>query len=188
MSNIKLKPFGALGAHMEHGNIDLNAPCKMRSKRRSYRFTLNNYTENDPKHLAQTFLKFRNIKKFAFQEEIGLVKKTPHLQGCVFFKNDIHLSTMIAINKRVIWFPLTYPRQAIAYCLKTETRKPNGGRWYHGIKIEDYEDKPRVPLMGHQEMLDEICQHMKDELIGIVDEWHKAELKEYGNKYKYLCM
>lgn len=163
MFNIKIKNSGALRAPWSIGNTKDNAPKSSANKRRTYRFTLNNYKESDPEHLEQTFLNM-GAKKFAFQEEIGEKNKTPHLQGCVFFKNEIYFNTMKKINNRINWLPLKYPKRAISYCLKTKTRKPGGLQWYHGININDYVEKPVVPLMDHKEMCEDMCKQMIEEI------------------------
>ncbi len=138
---------GPLAPPRNRSNIKLTVPKSSRNKRRTYCFTLNNYTEKDGAHLAQTFIKM-NANKFAFQEEIGKKCKTPHLQGCVFFKNAIAFNTMKSINKRISWFRLDYPKRAIRYCLKDETRKPGGEQWTFGINIKDYLPKPKTILDG----------------------------------------
>ncbi len=173
--------FGSLGSHGNRGNTSKPIPYTSRNKLRSYNFTLNNYTITEADHLAQEFLKLKCLK-FAFQEEIGLKNKIPHLQGCVFFKSQISFNTMKKINGRVHWSKLDYPKKAIEYCLKESSRKPEGKRWTHGIIVTNY---IKDPPLGWQEMLDV----MKDQMLkdnDIAGDWLKLEKKRFGNKYDYL--
>lgn len=162
MFNIRCKKRGTVGTGPAQSNINKTVPTKRDTKQRSYRFTLNNYKENDAAHLEQAFM-IIGAKKFVFQEEIGKKTKTPHLQGCVFFKNAIAFSTMKKINNRIAWYDLDYPKKAIAYCLKSDTRKPLGGRWYYGIDPIDYEDKPLIPKMNYYDWLAWMRKKMAEE-------------------------
>ncbi len=128
-----------------------------RNKLRAYNFTLNNYTMEEAAHLARAFLKLKCLK-FAFQEEIGRKNFIPHLQGCVFFRNQISFNTMKKINTRVHWSKLDHPKRAIEYCLKEKSRKLNGQRWTHGIIVSQYIE---VPLLPHEEM----CENLKNLML-----------------------
>ena len=159
MFNIKLKS-GLKGPNRDRGNISKSVPRKVRNRRTSWGFTLNNYKEIDGDQLVVTFMKMSTIK-FAFQEEIGEEKKTPHLQGCVFFGNKIEFSTMKKIDDRISWFYVDYPRSAIKYCLKSKTRKPGGKQWTYGININDY--KEPKPLLNYSELMANMCKQMKED-------------------------
>lgn len=176
MFNIKCKKNGRLGRGLAESNTKQSLPKTLVKKRSSYRFTLNNYTENDPADLASAFLRIGN-KKYVFQEEICPKTKTPHLQGCVFFNNAIAFNTMKKINKRINWQRLDFPKAAIKYCLKSTSRKPGGRQWYNGINPKDYEEKPIIPLMDHKAM----CKDMARQMI----EDCKKELKEELDKLAY---
>ncbi len=188
MFNIKLNtsnrnryPSSTLGSGLAQGNTIRPVPKNRVNKRRSYRFTLNNYTEKEAAHLEQAFLEI-GINKFCFQEEIGEEKKTPHLQGCVFFKNAISFNTMKRINNRINWARLDYPKSAIKYCLKSRTRKPDGRQWYYGINPEDYKEKKKVPLMEHKDMLADMKEQMKMEINSIAKEWNKIDKEKFVSK------
>ncbi len=155
---------GTHGARTAQGNINKNVPLKNHERLRSYRFTLNNYTEKDPAHLEQTFLQMGS-NKFCFQEEIGETNSTAHLQGCVFFPNARYFNVMKRINPRIAWQRLNYPKQAIAYCLKSDTRKPDGKQWFHGINPDDYKPKKVIKLT-----YDDIMKDMHDQMIEEVPE------------------
>ncbi len=186
MSKSQTKNSGSLCSPVDQGNTKVTDPKSMRSKRRSYRFTLNNYDKNEPAQLAQAFSEIPGIKKYVFQEEVGLKNKTPHLQGCVFFKNQISFASMKKINRRINWQRLDYPKRAIAYCLKSKSRKPNGIQWHYGINVDDYKERPKVPLISHRELLDNMCEQMKENSQAVAKEWIALENKLYGTKYKYL--
>lgn len=145
------------------GNTIKIDPKSLGNKQRIYRFTWNNYKEDDATQLALTFLEM-NAKKFVFQEEIGEKNKTPHLQGVVFFENQISFNVMKRINKAISYQRCDYPKQAIGYCLKEKTRKPNGKRWIHNVNPEDYEEKPVVPLISHKEMCEDMLKQTLAEL------------------------
>lgn len=166
--------------HPEESNIRSTPLIKAGSRRATWRFTWNNYEEKDPEELEEIFLKM-NAKKFIFQEEIGKKNKTPHLQGCVFFKSDISFNTMKAINKRIAWYKLDYPKSAIKYCCKSDTKKEGGGIWYYGIALGDYVEKPKKPLMGHKEMLEYMCKCFIDDLLVERDKMEYDNLWETPN-------
>lgn len=181
-----MNTFGSVGSVENQVILEDLIPITSRNKLRSYRFTLNNYTIDEPDQLAQAFLKL-GAKKFAFQEEIGLEKKTPHLQGCVFFKSQISFNTMKKINSRVAWQKLSYPKKAIAYCLKEDTRKPNGKQWTYGIIVSQYVRAPEIP---YQEMLDNLrdlmLQDVHEDYLKAKDQLEKEDLWNspnygYGN-------
>ncbi len=92
-------------------------------KHRSWFFTWNNYTKENIDTLTLYFKD--NTNKYIFQEELGK-NNTPHLQGCVNFKQAINfvklkeeLGDVIHLEK------CSNFRKSYRYCCKEETR--NGG-------------------------------------------------------------
>lgn len=162
---------GPGGPGLGRGNTRKSAPRLLRNRRDKWGFTFNNYEEKNGDQLALAFMKM-GAKKFAFQEEIGKKDKTPHLQGCIFFEtgNKIEFNTMKKIDKRIHWFRIDRPRKAIEYCLKSDTRKPNGQRWHHGINIEDYRDRI-VKHITPEEMFKDMKLQMMEDMDDIIKEW-----------------
>nr|UOF81907.1 rep protein [Cressdnaviricota sp.]UOF82583.1 rep protein [Cressdnaviricota sp.] len=81
---------------------------------RNWVFTLNNYTPEEIKELAQQ-------ECYLFQEETG-ENGTPHLQGILCFKNPMSLSSMKKVNGRCHWEPCRNKIASIQYCCKESTR------------------------------------------------------------------
>lgn len=173
--------MGTDGTTGHKGNTNNCASKHSRNRARSWCFTFNNHTRNDVAHLTQAFGQM-GIKKYHFQEEIG-ESKTPHLQGVVNFQNPIEFNTLKSIGDKIHWERCKNLKASIKYCSKEDTR--SGDQWSYGINPTELWQKP-IPLMDHQKMLDDMCKQMKGGIPDIVKEWAKAELKEYGDKYKYL--
>lgn len=87
---------------------------KNRIRVRNWCFTLNNYTPEEVKSLAQQ-------ESYLFQEETG-ENGTPHLQGLLSFKNPMSLSSLKRINGRAHWEPCRNKIASIQYCCKESTR------------------------------------------------------------------
>lgn len=95
---------------------------------RKWFFTWNNY---EPAHVDTLLEYFKNAEKYIFQEEKGEEKGTPHLQGCVEFKNARAFNTLKKINKNISWRITIDDEAAIEYCGKEKTRC--GKVWSKGI-------------------------------------------------------
>lgn len=81
---------------------------------RNYCFTLNNYTEDDIKHLMD----LRDCQ-ILFAKEVGEENKTPHLQGMIIFKNARTIKGIKRINERIHWEVMKGTiEQSIDYCTK----------------------------------------------------------------------
>lgn len=87
---------------------------KNRVRVRNWTFTLNNYTPEEIKDLAQQ-------ECYLFQEETG-ENGTPHLQGMLCFPNPMSLSSMKKVNGRAHWEPCRNKIASIQYCSKEKTR------------------------------------------------------------------
>ena len=104
-------------AQVAQKNLGRNTGSKSQKNRvrvRNWVFTLNNYTEEEIKSLAQ-----QNC--YLFQEETG-ENGTPHLQGMLCFPNPMSLSSMKRINGRAHWEPCKNKIASIQYCSKESTR------------------------------------------------------------------
>lgn len=116
-------------------------------------FTWNNYKE-------EKILPFLNIvltvsTLYAFQEEIGEKCGTPHIQGYISFKKRTRPFSEFPPDEYPIDWDVRKAKthkQAYTYCLKDETRKPNGRRWTNAPIVLDDWDHPYYDWQ--QEILD----------------------------------
>lgn len=125
-------PLGVLG--LEGGNIQIPLPISPVAKngqcpqRKNHFFTWNNYTEEQIVGLLAYFN--AHATKYAFQEEIGAEKGTPHLQGMVMFPKEKR-STVWDPKSKACWLPLK--KTDGVYQLKEDSRKPGGRQWSKGL-------------------------------------------------------
>lgn len=96
---------------------------------RNWCFTLNNYTENDIKHLES---EFKDTADYTFQQERG-ANGTKHLQGVVCFKNAVSFKHVKNILPQAHIEICKNKRAAISYCSKAETRD---GEIYSNIRVK----------------------------------------------------
>lgn len=106
-------------------------------------FTLNNHKEDEIKNILEVC----SNDIYAFQEEVGEKKGTPHLQGLVVFQKKCRPKNKFQ-SKRIHWKKMRgTPLEALNYCMKEFTRKPNGRCWYKNIpeKWDKKDNKPPAP-------------------------------------------
>ncbi|QMW68645.1 replication-associated protein [Crucivirus-81] len=116
------------------GNINQSSNPKKdneRNQRVHWFFTWNNYTEENIEMLIKFFK--ANSKKYIFQEEIGDLNKTKHLQGNVQLKKRMRWSEF-GLPKQICWEPTRNIDKANAYCCKEETK--NGRTFKFGFPSE----------------------------------------------------
>lgn len=108
-----------------------------KSSGKTWTITLNNYTEEEEKHL-------KSLKKsyLFYGKEIG-DEGTPHLQGFITFNNNHRLSSLKKINPRIHWEYTTHKEAAINYCNKVYTEKYEEDNRY---KKEEPKGLPVCPL------------------------------------------
>ncbi len=135
-----------------------SVPEKVTKKERKWCFTWNNYDRNGLAQLAQDFENNYEkgfIKKYCFQEEN---EGTPHIQGCVWFKNAVRFATVKKIGPSFHWEVCRKDFDAsVNYCSKKEKRK--GQLYTKGctiMKKNEYEKE-----ISWKEMLD----NMKDQFM-----------------------
>jgi len=87
-----------------------------RQRVRHFCFTLNNYTEEEIKHLCTSL----EAGKYVFQKETGN-NGTPHLQGFVSFSNPRTMNGLKKINRRIHWEVARNINAAKDYCWKEDT-------------------------------------------------------------------
>ena len=86
---------------------------------KNWRFTFNNYTQKELKDIL-IILDSAICSRYVINEETGENSGIEHLQGYVEFKKKIRPKNIL-IDK-VHWDICSYPKKAIAYCSKAETR------------------------------------------------------------------
>lgn len=109
-----------------HGEEPLGNTSKPKASRinqlMKWCFTFNNYTDQDMETLETKFKEICN--KYVFQEEIG-ENGTPHLQGAIWLKKAMRWSEF-KLSDKIHWEKMRDEAGSLAYCQKTDTRKPNG--------------------------------------------------------------
>jgi len=97
-------------------------PKEKKIRSRAWFFTYNNYsTEN----LTQLHSKIKSLEvDYVFQEELGL-EGTPHIQGCMRFKNPVYISFQKNFTNKIHWERCRSWPKSIQYCTKRETRINN---------------------------------------------------------------
>ena len=96
-------------------------------------FTLNNYTVEQIEHLEQMFK--HECKWYVFQEEVGEVCGTPHLQGHICLKERQRLTQLKPIDRKIRWDPTKCVQASMIYCTKAETS--TGTIYHHGVEIPE---------------------------------------------------
>ena len=90
-------------------------------KKRCYSFTWNNPSEESYLSL-KTLGKSEGISQLIFQLQLGKMRSTPHLQGCIIFTNPRHLSAVIKLLKGC---HIEKAKKIFAlknYCIKNQSR------------------------------------------------------------------
>lgn len=115
----------------------LTKKSKQESGRIEWFFTWFNYTDE----LIEKFLAMLQAKavKWAFQEEVCPTTGKLHLQGCFKLRKKARDTEFNLGKVDVQWKKAKDMVAAAKYCLKDDTRKPGGGRWFHNVAgpIED---------------------------------------------------
>lgn len=185
---MSMPPPAATGTE---GNTDSSVPTqtpskvpKKRNKGHSLRsknwfFTWNNYAATDIESLL-TYLK--DEKKYAFQEEIG-DEKTPHLQGCISFKNAKPLSTLKKFNDKIHWEITHDFDAAVKYCTKDKSR--NGNVYTKGIP-KPLKDPIKTPYPWQSVVLEELKSEPNDRTINWI--WDETGNIGKTSLAKHICM
>lgn len=117
------------------GNTSKGAGRKQISPAVHWRFTLNNYTEEEIEYILQ--ICSNSSRFYIFQEEIGEKCGTPHLQGHVSFKTKVRPLSLFSNTNRIKWLKSNFPNDSVNYASKVKTRAPNGRIWSsHPIQEE----------------------------------------------------
>lgn len=105
------------------GNTDTSGASTSKKKQPlqliNWFFTFNNYDNQDIDMLETTFRQL--CKSFCFQEEIGAITGTKHLQGVITLKEKMR-HTELGLSKKIHWEKVASIKDAYLYCCKTESR------------------------------------------------------------------
>lgn len=125
MSQDKLTPPRTIKKKVSQVSLERNTNIRDGSSRRKrarcWCFTLNNHTITDPVSMSRGFLDQLKSLEFIFQEEMGK-NGTPHLQGCIKFKNQMSFSTLKKFDARIHWEICRNWDASKIYCSKEATR------------------------------------------------------------------
>ncbi len=158
----------SLSQDVSKGNTSKTRHPSLRNRTRTWCFTLNNYTEEDLVSLSHNKWGQIEINKFAFQEEIGEEKKTPHLQGVVQFKNQVSFTTLKEFHDKISWRKTKNLRASVKYCTKVQTRKE--GAKPHTYNIPDkwvWKDLRTHHIPSHELLALMKDEMMKDRITGL---------------------
>lgn len=148
MAQVAQKNFGR--------NTDSSSK-KIRMRARNWVFTLNNYTQDEIKDLAQQ-------ECYLFQEETG-ENGTPHLQGILCFKNPMSLSSMKKINERAHWEVCKNKIASIQYCSKELSRTGEIFSNFDYVKYVVHVAQAQVPDQYNS------LEFFRNNISRVIDEW-----------------
>jgi len=173
---------------VSNGNTKEPRHSSSRNRARTWCFTLNNYTEEDIVSLSHNKWENLEITKYVFQEEIGLEKKTKHLQGVVQFKNQISFTSLKEFHNKIRWSKCKNLKASIKYCSKQDSR--NGEIYKYGdVDKSLWKDKVKTEVMDDSELLNDMKNQMKEDMKSILtcDElkYVKLTMGEPGNGGRY---
>jgi len=98
-----------------------------RQRARTWFFTLNNFNESEVTQLTGRYFiylgKKIEIYKYLFQEEIGKKSKIRHLQGVIYFKNEVSFDCVKSFLPRANLGQIRNWSAALNYCSKGFTRE-----------------------------------------------------------------
>lgn len=133
MSPSKLGSIGSVW--LRPGNTMDSAPMtdKRVSASKYWFFTFNNYSPEDAESIATTF--DQTCDKYIFQEEVGSIGSTKHLQGKISLKvKGRPLEIFRTFSKKIHW-EKSKKWVGWEYCAKEETHI--GQRWSKGVDIPE---------------------------------------------------
>ncbi len=166
---IKAKVSHCLGS-VSNGNTNETRHSLSRNRARCWCFTLNNYSEEDIVSLSHNKWEDLEISKYAFQEEIGREKKTPHLQGTVQFKWQISFTTLKEFHNKISWRKCKNLRASIKYCTKEDTRKAGTSPYTYNIPDNWlWKDRNEIILMTYTEIMANMREQMKQVSLDLGD-------------------
>lgn len=171
MNVLKKGPPVSLSQTVSIGNTIIRDSKLNRNRVRTWCFTLNNYTEEDCVSLSHNKWHNLEINKCVFQEELGLKKLVPHLQGVVQFKNQVSFSTLKELDSRIHWEKCKNLKASIKYCSKKESRN---GKCYvvgdcHKHLWKDMEISKGIDGLDTQAILDDLRRQMMEDFEYLVN-------------------
>lgn len=126
------------------------------TKARAWFFTLNNPDKFGYASLEQLEQDLRTFgaESYVFQLEEGEKEKTPHVQGCAYFKNPRDLRENKTLNRAISWERAKDWRAACNYCSKPDGRLSKV--FYAGVVLKIDYPKPKITLNNWQEKLEKM--------------------------------
>lgn len=151
---------------------------------RNWFFTLNNYTDEEFEVLKNIITQYTVIN-----EEIGN-DGTPHLQGCLFYKNGKTFTAIKKINKRIHWEIIRNKAKAIEYCKKSETRKEGTTPYINGSVQEEKKIRCIEKLYPWQQDIINLMEKEIEEPNDRRINWIYSEKGNIGKTAlaKYICI
>jgi len=152
------------GLDVSGGNTKTPEPVvetvvKRQSGRIKWFFTHNNYSDEDISSL-NLFLD-RYAKQWCWQEEVG-EQGTPHLQGCFWLKKAMRFQEF-GLSDKIHWENIKgKDEDAIKYCSKEESKKPNTTVRNFGCKIPK-EIRVITKLYPWQQEIADMCSEEADD-------------------------
>lgn len=157
---------------------------------RSFCFTLNNYSEQEYEDLKE----WAQGHKYIIGKEVGK-EGTSHLQGYIYTKNPIRLSTLLKINKRIHWEKAKGNiQQNLDYCSKDGEYETN---FKPKTKELDFEEELNKRLI-EEYYSDVIWRPWQQEMIDLIESkpdsrtinWIIDEVGNSGKSFltKYLAL
>jgi len=174
---------------LETGLGNTKKPLKQPNQLKNWFFTWNNYPK-DAIALLETRLN-QICEKFVFQEEIGAIEGTPHLQGSIVLYKKMRWSEF-KLPKEINWRRTKYVDKSFAYCCKEWTK--NGKCIMKGYKIKKKLRTNITELYEWEEFIIALCEMEPDErsIWWFYDKEGGAGKTEftkwYWNEYKEKCL
>lgn len=179
---------GSIG---KNGNTDKHSSQKTKKKKKkqgtslhNWCFTWNNYKM---KEIVQLVPRFDDLCwKYVFQEEIGK-NNTPHIQGSIWLSNKLRLTALKKFNSAIHWEPMRNELASQEYCMKSDTRKPDGQIWTKGIRKPIIDPLEGKELYDFQKEILEIIQGKPDDRK-VYWFWDFQGCKGKTSLAKHICM
>jgi len=152
---------------------------------RNWCFTVNNYTSDELQFITELSKNLpTSIKTLCFQEEVGALNGTPHLQGVLIYRDAkaiCNIKKTLNIERTHCEIMRGSPKQAVDYCIKNDsTTKLDGVRVTAGS----------IPAgQGRRMDIHSVCEEI-DLNNGINSDCisaHGAEFVKYSKGFEYYA-
>jgi len=151
------------------------------SRSRNWVFTLNNYTDADRARIGESLA--TQAQYVCYQPERGEAG-TPHLQGCVVFKNPRELGGVKRLISSRVHLEIMRGTvaESVTYCSKEETRDATAG-----FGFTEHGEKPDGPGQGARTDLATIGKRLREGTpLAVIAEAYPSDYIRYHNGIKAL--